>query len=189
MDSSLRDWPWRLLNLTLWGFCFAAGLFPETVFRLLRAAAYVKTQNAFVNSPYVITLGLSAYLYLFVRNRSLEAGVDPMRARGYGLQFACLGLLAFLPAEGFVYVFDMHNPVDRYMVIFAAASKLLAWIYLYSVLFRYYAFSGPEVFRRLVSVFPSTYQQERGPRDTPAEDGAYGASEPAAEPDSPVRRP
>lgn len=146
---------------------------PELVFYHLRELAGVVTQEAFVNSSAVITLALAGYLALFVRRRCLEAEVDPADAVGKAFQVGILALIAFLEIprtsgayetttllHEFINYQDIVTPEGQRAVLLVGSAKLLAWFYLFSLLFRYYIFEKPRVFARMASMFPSSYRAE-----------------------------
>ena len=83
-----------------------------------------------------------------------------------------LGLVAFLeiPAKGSAFeartlleiVLDFRSLPGRYLqsiVLFVGLSKLLAWLYIYSLVLRYHAFGHRDVFAQIPSLFPSMRAQ------------------------------
>jgi hypothetical protein len=174
-QQSPSDLFWRTAALILWLYLFMIGLLPRSFFEYLRELGAVRTQNALVNSEYLITIGLAAFLCYFAIQRSLEAGLAPRIARAHGVQLGAIGLLAFLPLEnGILAMLDGPNQLNRYLVLFAMASKLVAWCYLLSIVVRAYVWGGLAVFRRMNSVFRSV-QDEMHPRENQMPPG--GASE------------
>jgi len=150
---------WVLPALLLWTVFFALGIMPEWVYYILRDWGNVVTQRAFVNSYYMITLGLSGYLFFFVQFRCREAGLTFMDALGRSVQIGVLSLLAFIPVplEELFFLSQIPIPGYRHMLIAVSCAKMLAWFYLLTILFRYYLWNGHEVFLRLISIFPSSY--------------------------------
>lgn len=170
--------PWRFPTLVLWLFFFGLGISPEAVYYFCRATAYVTTQHAFVNSPWMIFFGLVAYLGLFSFRRCREAGLDDSETHGKTLQIMLLALPAFLPfrPELALHYSEIPVPHYRWLVLGIATVKLLTWLYLLSVLLRYYLGWGAEVYRQMPSVFPSMHhvRQEKPavttlPQDPPGQ--------------------
>ncbi len=163
---------WDILTLGLWSCFFAVGLVPELAFYSFREFATVPSYVALVNSSAVITIALTAYLAFFSNRRCKESGLSPVASHGKALEIAVLGLVAFLeiPAKGsafeartlFEIVLDFRSLPGRYLqsvVLFVGLSKLLAWLYLYSMVLRYHAFGQRNVFARIPSLFPSMRAQ------------------------------
>ncbi len=149
---------WRWPNLALWTVFFAVGLFPEYVYNTLRDVAGVLTQSALVNSVNMLLFGLSAYLAYFTWLRCREAGLSVAAAHGKATQLGILGLAAFLPI-GLHQLPEYRDTFTaeglRVMYSFAAA-KFIIWLYLYSIILRFYLFSGYAVFERIPALFPSS---------------------------------
>lgn len=158
---------WALPVVVLWAFFFIVGLFPQMVFLLLREAAWVQSQNALVNSPALITLGLASYLGWFAYQRCIETGMKPIDAQGRGLYVAVLGSIAFW---GFPFEFFFHMPAllgwtDRAVTYLFGFAKIAAWIYLYAAVLRYHAYGNTQVFAHLLPIshaesFPYTHEDE-----------------------------
>lgn len=159
---------WDILTLSLWSCFFAVGLVPELAFYSFREFAVVPSYVALVNSSAVITIALTAYLAFFSNRRCRESGLSQIASHGKALEIAVLGLIAFLeiPAKGSVFeartllgiVLDFQSLPGRYLqsvVLFVGLSKLLAWLYLYSMVLRYHALGQRHVFARIPSLFPS----------------------------------
>ncbi len=150
---------WRLPAFLLWVLLFLIGLVPDEVFRLFRELGHVKTQSALVNSHYLITFCLAGFLGHFTYQRSVDAGTDDLSARGKGLQSAVFGLVAFLPVpwELLPALHDIPKLELRLAVLFACSAKFGAWVYLLSVLVRYYFWSGQAVYQGMSSVLRGSH--------------------------------
>ena len=142
-DHSLRD-PWRWPAAVLWFVFFLLGLWPELTFDLLRMAGYVFSQNAIINSYNFITWALTAFVAHFVYHRSIEAELPPIEALGKAMQLGILAFVAFidLPVE---LIPDTRYLMDRVLIMGTVGFKLLVWLYLYSLIFRYYWTGRAEV--------------------------------------------
>ena len=183
--SDKRRNVWDLLTLGLWSCFFAIGLVPELAFYAFRELAAVPSYVALVNSSAVITIALTAYLAFFANRRCKESGLDNAASHGKALEIAVLGLVAFLeiPAKGSAFeartlleiVLDFRSLPGRYLqtvVLFVGLSKLVAWLYLYSLVLRYHAFGARDVFARIPSLFPSMrvhYESKEIQRDADSE--------------------
>jgi len=173
---------WDLLTLAFWFAFFTIGLAPELCFSALREAGGVSRYNALVNSSAIITVSFAIYIALFAYRRCRSAGLTAYLSQGKALEVALLALVAFLelPAmraslEGrrtlLALVFDLGTVEDRYLqgvILFVTASKLLAWIYLFSLVLRYHAFGNRSVFTQVPSMFPSMHRAQHAPHDGPA---------------------
>ncbi len=150
------DW-WCGPLLGLWAVFFVVGAVPEWTYEQLRMASHVVTQRALVNSPFLLSLALAAYLAWFTYHRCREAGLDGIHTRGKTLQIAIISLAAFLPlsTESLLNLNSIMVPAWRHLVTITAAVKTLAWLYLLSILLRYYLGSGHETFVRIPSLLPS----------------------------------
>ena len=151
---------WRVPAFLLWLSLFAAGLVPERVFQQLRTLGHVKTQSALVNSHYVITLALAAFVGMFTYARCRDAGITELPARGKALQTCVMGLVAFLPVPWMLLprLLEIPKLELRLVVVFVCAAKLLAWSYLLSVLFRYYFWNGYRAYWDMFMVLPSMHE-------------------------------
>ena len=161
-DSQPQFDPWRGPILLLWTLFFAIGLAPEWCFDYLRYIGKVTTPNALVNSHHLITLALAAYLGLFTYLRSIEANIEPVQAHGKALQVIILALIAFLPVTRIVVQYN-NIPVQslRNVVIGVTLTKMLAWLYLYTVIIRYYFIDQYRVFKKMRSIFPSVIKTQK----------------------------
>jgi hypothetical protein len=185
---------WDLLTLAFWLVFFTIGLAPELFFSTFREAGGVTPYSALVNSSAIITVGFAIYLALFAYRRCRFAGLTQYLAQGKALEVALLALVAFLelPAmrasiEGrrtlLALVFDLGTVEDRYLqgvILFVSASKLLAWVYLFSLVLRYHAFGNRAVFTQVPSMFPSMHQPEHevSPETAASSNGNPGALAP-----------
>lgn len=167
MPDNHRD-IWDFFTLSLWTLFFAVGFTPELAFYGLRAISGVTSFTALVNSSAVLTLSLTAYLAFFCYRRCLEWGVSTTIAQGKAMEVAVLSLVAFLeiPAKGTIFetrtlisiVLEFRDLPGLYLqsvVLFVGVSKLLTWLYLYSLVLRYHAFGNRGVFARIPSLLPS----------------------------------
>ena len=145
--------------MLLWVAFLTVGLIPEPVFYALRESGGVLPHRALVNSPYLVTLMLAAYVILFAFHRCTEAGLTPYLAQDRALQLGVVALVAFLPLD-FAVLFTAHlHPLiqSRFLLYLVGVAKLAAWWYLFTLLLRYYVFRIDDVFARIPSLFPSTH--------------------------------
>lgn len=183
MFSLLRsnNW-WRIPAFLAWVPLFFAGYFPEKTFHWLRDLGGVVTQHAITNSYYTVTLACAAYLAFFTFWRCRDAGDESPTAQGKALQLGIIALLAFLPMR-MEYLRDYFAiPVaeHRRLLLFFAAAKTAAWLYLFLLILRYYAWSGDRVFQRLQILFPSVTHDMPKTAPTPGCPDAAKPSESAA---------
>ncbi len=161
LSESPGKWDsWAIPNLALWGVFFVIGLDPERVFWALRLASNVVIQDAWANSPIPITLALAGYLAFFTYQRCLEAGASPRGARARAAQVAALGLAAFFwvsPSTMVHWLYEIPVRSLRLAVYPVLAAKVLAWLYLYSLVLRHVGLGNHEVFARIVVLFPSVH--------------------------------
>ena len=161
--------------LILWALFFVMGLFPGEVFALLREMGLVVTQDALVNSPHTITVAFALYMGFFAYRRCEEAGLTVSDAQWRGLLVCVLGLLAFLDVPLYL-LLDMPVRLarsDRLLYYLVGPTKLLAWVYLYINVLRYYALGDDRVFAMM---FPRAGRS-----------GAEGDSVPAPPPNLPAQ--
>lgn len=161
-DSEPRFDPWALAAALLWLVFLCAGYMPEELFAFLRAEGRVVTQDAMVNSPYLITVAFSIYFGYFAYQRCRECGLGPADCQARALQVGIVGLLAFLNIPLQVLFDAPQIPVARLRnLVFAIfAAKTAAWLYLASLIVRYYLLRNVQVFGNLASVFPSNHRLE-----------------------------
>ena len=148
---------WTLPTYLLWLVFFVIGFDPELAYEVARETGFVVSQNALVNSPHVVTLALAGYVGFFTYQRCLEAGLRKPDAQTQGLQFAILGLIAFLAFSPFQLLSYAQIPVAklRFIVLLVGGTKLFMWFLLLGVIARYYLLGHVHVFASMVSVFPS----------------------------------
>jgi hypothetical protein len=160
---SSRDY-WRFPALLLWMVFFSLGVSPEEIYHYCRMVGHVTTQRALTNSPWILPLGMAAYLAMFTFHRCREAGLDDIQARGKAFQVMILALPAFLPIRLELVLHYRDIPIEsyRWVVLGVAAAKTLTWFYLCSVVVRYYLGWGAQVYRDMPSVFPSVWNTEPG---------------------------
>jgi len=156
---------WRAPALALWLLVFLVGLAPEPVFLALRLLAHVTTQDALVNSPFLITIALAAYVGLFALKRCTEVGIPAPQAQDKALQVGIMGLVAFLPFH-FPSLVDAYvNPLvpNPAVVYGTGAAKMVVWCYLLSLFIRYYAFGSDAAFAKVQAIFPSSRRARQEP--------------------------
>lgn len=148
---------WRWPTLLLWLIFLLAGLLPEKAFFLLRDLGHVATQNASVNSVWLPVVAMAAYLTFFAYYVCRKADLESGEAEGKALQIAVLALLAFLPLrlEQFNEYLLVPVPEHRRLLIAACTVKCIAWVYLLTLLLRYYCWNGKSAFSRMPSAFSS----------------------------------
>jgi hypothetical protein len=144
---------WRWPALLLWLIFFTVGIVPERIFLVLRDIADISTYDAALNSYQLITLALAAYFGFFCYQRCHDAGLDAPIAQAKAIQVAALGLLAFLDVP-FEQLLEGRNPYYHFLLGISAA-KMLTWLYLYSIMVRYYVARKRNVFAHMVTLIPS----------------------------------
>lgn len=147
--QSRRD-PWRVPALLLWSIFFLLGLWPELTFSLMRHAGYVFSQNAIINSYNFISWCLTGFVVHFAYHRSLEARLSPLEALGKAFQLGILAFVAFADILAFIgipleQIQEVRSGVGITAILTVAAIKLVAWLYLFSIVLRYYWQQRPEV--------------------------------------------
>ncbi len=164
MDYPKARWDlWTLPAYLLWLLFFVIGFDPELAYEFAREIGFVVSQNALVNSNHVVTLALAGYFGFFTYQRCIEAGLRKPDAQTQGLQFAILGLIAFLAFSPFQLIGYAEIPVAklRFIVLLVGGTKLFMWLLLLGVIARYYLLGHVHVFASMVSVFPSAHDDER----------------------------
>ena len=182
---------WDTFTLGLWALFFAMGLVPELAFHLLRAAAGVSYFTAIVNSSVFITLVLTSYMTLFVYRRCRDADIHPFAASGKTVQAAIFALVAFMDLPSRRATFETHTLLEilfeldqlpdlyvKSVVVLVAVTKIAAWCYLFSLVFRYHAFGNRDVFTSIPSLIPSAHVK--------TEDKAPQGPKPVSEEDPPI---
>ncbi len=157
---------WDGLTLGLWSLFFLIGLAPEVMFHGFRMVSGVTTQGAFVNSSAAITVGFSIYLAFFVSRQCRVAGLSDADAQGKAIQVGILGMLAFLelPSRSLVFgtqtivvlmvqATEMNDVYLRNVIWVVGCSKIIAWLYLYSLVFRFHLMGRRHVFSRMPTFF------------------------------------
>ena len=147
----------------MWFGFFALGLFPEFFYHFLRDQGRVVTFNALVNSPFLLYFGQVVYLFAFLSRAARGAGLGPVVSQVLAVQLAIVGLVAFVPVrlEELPAYARIATRFDRWLLLFVCALKIASWLYLLSLLCRYYLWSGGEVFRQMVPVFPSAHEEKQ----------------------------
>lgn len=169
MSRSLQDSPptenapapegrlWALAALLLWLPFFSIGLFPDYCYYTLRSLADVVTSRALVNSVGLLYFLLVGYFYGFLYRSARGAGVSVAASQVIAVQLSIVAMIAFfpIPLEDISDFQRIGVPWMRRLTLTICAFKIASWLYLLSLVFRYYLWSGPEVFRQMVPVFPS----------------------------------
>ncbi len=148
---------WRWAMLPLWGVFLVMGLYPEQTYLRLRGWGGVVTQNALINSPVLLYMGLVAFLVFFAYQRCREHGLDEIQARARTFAVLVYGLLGFFPVR-LESVFEYARipiPGYRHLLLATCALKLLCWGYLAMLLLRYHFVQGTAAFANLPVLFPS----------------------------------
>lgn len=187
MSKRLERQPfWELLNTGLWLAFFAVGLEPERFYSVLRQQAGVVTQEAWINSPHLVTLALAGYLAYFAWLRCIEAGMPPGAAHSRAVEIALFGLIGFLWYSPAMLLYVNEIPVAdlRLVVWLVVPAKLFAWFYLFTVVMRYVLLGHTAAFADMPGLFPSSrVRRPGGERTSPPEEA--GADVSAAEADRP----
>lgn len=163
--------PWRWPALVLWTCFFLFGLWPEQTYYTLRAAGYVFSQNAVINSYHFITWCLTGFLMHFVYHRCREAKLPGVESLGKATQLGVLAFVAFVDIP-VAQIGDVRDTTVVVLVAGTALFKLSAWLYLYTLLLRYYLRLDPAVIGGALSwLAPHTHGDGDG-RGEPARDKA-----------------
>lgn len=156
---------WVVPTLMLWGVFMVVGLAPDYIFFALRDLGRVLTQNAMTNSVFAITFACSGYYAWFTKHRCMEGGLSRKESRGRAVQIFLIGLLAFLPVEYTVGLLIKSDAIQvrelRILVFMVAPGKIMAWLYLMSLIVLYYLFGIGGIFAQIPSVFPSSYRRQK----------------------------
>lgn len=156
---------WRWPAIALWLVFFTVGVVPERIFLVLRDLAGISTYDAALNSYQLITLALAAYFGFFCYQRCREAGLDEAIAQAKAIQVAALGLLAFLDVP-FEHLLEKRTAYYQFLLGISAA-KMLAWLYLYSIMVRYYFSQKTNVFAHMITLIPSAHTLDHPKEDPP----------------------
>ena len=175
-QASTSD-PWRLPTFLLWLVFMLFGLLPENIFRLLQSSAGVIRYEAMVASPLVLTVAFAGYFAAFVYSEAVRAGCPQHLSLANAIQTGAIALLAFLPitleALRFAVAMQYANLFFVSVVVLSTAFvKLVAWIYLFSFLFRYYLLGNDAVFAQMASIFPSAHRWNEEENESSAETGS-----------------
>lgn len=155
-DTAKKKDPWRFAALGLWELFFFIGLLPDPAFRLLRELGGVLPQRAVVNSSFMLTVALAGFFAAFAYNQCRNADLSPGEAADKMLQYAVVGLIAFLPVDflGVIGVIANQLIQNKSTIYISAAAKILAWLYLLAVITKYYL-GNDRAFAAMPSLFPS----------------------------------
>lgn len=151
--------PWGVPAFLAWLLFLQIGLAPVAFFNLLRDAGHVLTQNALINSPWLITLAFAGYVGVFTYRECLSAGQNRPEAQSKATYHVIIGLVAFmaLPFDLRLLLALDHIPVLEYrlVVLLVAPMKILAWLYFLLLGARRFLFGNPLAFTRAPILFPS----------------------------------
>jgi len=168
-----REYPesrvWGPVALLLWLGFFTLGLFPDFFYEYLRNEANVVTSRAMVNSVFLLYAALIVYFFGFLYRAARDAGLSSVMAQVLAVQLSMVALLAFLPVR-LEYIPDYLRAPDatwRRLILTVCAFKMASWLYLLTLLIRYYLFSGAEVFRQMAPVFPSARNEGAEGEESP----------------------
>lgn len=176
---------WRLPTYLLWLCLLCVGLAPEILFQKLRDFGMVVPHKAIINSPTIITVCFSLFMAFFVYKVCCENGLANHEAQSRGTQIGLFGLLAFIdmPYEGaflpsmslLELVLSMNSVSNltmelKMIVISAGLMKFAIWLYLLSLITRYYIFGNERVFANMLPVFPGTVTKENDTEDDISEE-------------------
>ena len=151
------------MTVPVWTLVLLFGLFPDTVFYVMREMAHVPMHMAFTNTPWFITLSCAGFLGWFTYERCREGGAQEDIAVGKAVQITVLALAAFLPIQVERLPAYLHIPIPLYrnLILAVIAIKMTTWLYLMQLIMRYYMFSGLDVFRNMPLFFPSALESFR----------------------------
>ncbi|MCF6285298.1 MAG: hypothetical protein L3K26_08920 [Candidatus Hydrogenedentes bacterium] len=144
-----RD-PWRWSALFLWCLFFLLGLWPELSFGALRTAGYVFSQNAIINSHHFITWCLTGFIVHFVYHRCIDTAMPPVEALGKSIQLGIVAFVAFVDMP-LAQIPEIRAALDRTILSGMVLVKLLAWLYLFTLLIRYCWHQKPEIIAHSLS--------------------------------------
>lgn len=180
MTDSRTVTAWDLLTMVLWSALFGIGLVPELAFHTLRGFAGVTSSGSLVNSSSAITLGFAIYVSLFVLRQCKAAGLAPINAQGRAVQAALWSLIAFLEIPTRSPIFGtqtllgiLWNSPDLpdlklKLIIWAVGfCKLVAWSYLYSLMFRFHVLGNRDAFNGIRMIVPARHHEVHSEQSEP----------------------
>jgi hypothetical protein len=138
---------WTIPLLLLWALFFVTGLFPAAVVQRLESGGWVAWERSPTTSPTVITLTFAAYLGWFAYVRCRENGLPPRAGFLRAAHVFVLGTIAFLdfPLWLLINMPDTVAGYQRYILYFIGPVKIVAWLFLYGAVLRYYGhFTKPD---------------------------------------------
>ena len=157
---------WDGLTLGLWSFFFIIGLAPEWFFHGFRTLSGVTAQHAVINSSGLITVGFSAYFAFFVARQCRQGGLSDSDAQGKAIHVGIIAMIAFLElpsrsaifgTQTLVYLMVQSSQIDdaylRNVLLLVGSLKLVAWLYLFSLIIRFHLMGRRHTFSRMPSFF------------------------------------
>lgn len=171
--------PWSTPTFLLWVLFLVFGVLFEPLFFILREAAGVTTKTAFVNNPQVVIIAMAVYVARFSLLRSRETQPHAP-AFDRGSQTVFIGVVTFvaffwLPIEAVGKLGDAIFPSRTWLyyvyggVVAAIIIKLICWIYLLSLFFRYYVLDNERVFVHIFGIIPKPKEPPVPPVDAQAD--------------------
>ena len=94
--GSQNDSAWLTPIVLMWVAFFSIGFDPAGFYTLIRKLGGVVTQEAWVNSPSIITGALALYIGWFAYQRCIDVNLHKHHAVGHGLMVFVLGIMAFV---------------------------------------------------------------------------------------------
>lgn len=153
----------RLLTLVLWTAFFLIGLFPDLFFQsiCLLSFGWIPSRTVFPYSDFGVTVALSLYFGVFVFHQARAAGRAAGDASTRGVYGWALALVAFLGGVQFLVAMPPGMPrLYRAAVYVGMSAKLLAWVYLYTLVLRYYLLGQRGVFGSFLPLFLADESRE-----------------------------
>ncbi len=154
VDETRNESPfWSAGMVILWTIFFAIAFLPSLTMFVIRVWAGIFYAESLLYSPYVMTFVCSLYLHVFVEKRCRENGLDRTESWVRGFYAFVLGLIAFLdfPVTALLSLSDFIALNDRLVIYGAFPIKLLAWLYLYFLMLRYYLLGNTRVFAEMIA--------------------------------------
>ncbi|MFP6581704.1 MAG: hypothetical protein VCD00_04035 [Candidatus Hydrogenedentota bacterium] len=180
MTDSRTVTAWDLLTMVLWSALFGVGLVPELAFHTIRGFAGVSSSGSLVNSSSTITLGFAIYVSLFVLRQCKAAGLEQINAQGRAVQAALWSLIAFLEIPtrspifgtqtllGILWESPSLPSLELKAVIWAVGfCKLIAWSYLYSLMFRFHVLGNRDAFNGIRLIVPARHDKANSEQPEP----------------------